>query len=276
MKRVAAIQMCSTNNVEENLSTAATLIEQAAAQGAVLAVLPEMFVLLGCDNAEKVKIKEVAGSGKIQHFLSMLAAKHKIWIVAGTIPIACRHPNKIRAACIVFDNQGEQVARYDKRHLFDVTLSETERYRESDTTEAGTNIPIVIETPVGKLGLCVCYDIRFPEIFTELSAKGAEIIAIPSAFTVKTGEAHWELLARSRAIDTFSYIIGACQGGTHSNGRKTHGHTMIVNPWGEVMTEVKNPGISITYAEIDLERLYEIRKQIPVLSPIEPNLNATE
>lgn len=267
MNKIAAIQMCSTNNLEENLSTAATLIAQAAAQGVKLAVLPEMFVLLGCDSAEKVKIKETAGSGRIQNFLSRLAIKHDIWIVAGTIPITCQHPNKVRAACLVFDNHGHQVARYDKRHLFDVTLSATEVYRESDTTEAGDDV-VVIDTPVGKLGLAVCYDLRFPEHFEKLSAQGAEVIAIPAAFTVKTGEAHWALLARSRAIDTFCYVIGACQGGTHSNGRQTYGHTMIVSPWGSVMDEAVNLIPSITYAEIDLEKLYDIRSQIPVIAPV--------
>ena len=265
MNKVAAIQMCSTSNVEENLATAAVLIAQAAEQGALVAVLPEMFVLFGHDSVEKVNIKELAGSGKIQDFLSALALKYAIWIVAGTIPIACENPNKIRAACIVFNNQGHQVARYDKKHLFDVTLSESEVYRESDTTEPGDNV-VVIETPVGKLGLCVCYDIRFPEHFAALTRLGAEVIAIPSAFTVKTGEAHWALLARCRAIDTFCYIIGACQGGTHCSGRKTYGHTMIVNPWGEIEGELINPQSGITYADIDLEKLYKIRNQIPVIS----------
>lgn len=265
MKKVAAIQMCSTSNLEENLSAAATLIAQASAQGAELAVLPEMFVLLGCDSAETVKIKETAGAGRIQDFLSTLAAKYDIWIVAGTIPIACQHPNKVRAACIVFDNHGQQVARYDKRYLFDATLSTGEVYRESDTTEAGEDA-VVVETPVGKLGLAVCFDLRFPEHFAKLSAQGAEIISVPSAFTVKTGEAHWALLARSRAIDTFCYVIGACQGGTHTNGRKTYGHTMIVSPWGDVMDEALNLEPGVTCVDIDLEKLYEIRQQIPVVT----------
>lgn len=265
MKKVAAIQMCSTHNVEENLATAAALIAEAALQGAELVVLPEMFVLLGCDSSEKVEIKERAGSGKIQNFLAALAANHSIWIVAGTIPITCSHPNKVRAACILYDNHGKEVARYDKRHLFDARLSGAESYRESDTTESGEDNFVVVDTPAGKLGLAVCFDIRFPEHFSALSAKGAEIIAIPSAFTVQTGEAHWELLARCRAIDTFSYVIGACQGGTHTNGRKTYGHSMIVNPWGVVLSEAPSLSSGIIYADVDLEKLYEIRQQIPVL-----------
>lgn len=265
MTKIAVIQMCSSVIVDENLNIAATLIEKAAAQGAKLAVLPEMFALIGDKASDKVDIKEIAGSGKIQHCLSQLAIKHNLWIVGGTIPMACDDPHKIRAACIVFDNQGVPVARYDKIHLFDATISAQECYRESDTTQQGDQT-VVIDTPAGKLGLCVCYDIRFPHMFAELVAKGAEIIAIPSAFTMKTGAAHWELLARCRAIDSFCYVIGACQGGVHSNGRETYGHSMIVNPWGEIMAEVINPSSAIACADIDLSKLHNIRKQIPVIT----------
>jgi predicted amidohydrolase len=244
MNKVATIQMCSTSSVDENLANAALLIEKAS---------------------DSLRIKEQPGSGKIQDFLSALAIKHNIWIVGGTIPIACDVPNKIRAACIVFDNLGHQVARYDKIHLFDVTLSEHEVYKESDTTQPGDEA-VVIDTPVGKLGLCVCYDIRFPDHIAKLSAQGAEIIAVPAAFTVKTGAAHWELLARCRAIDSFSYVIGACQGGTHPGGRKTHGHTMIVDPWGVIVEEIHTPGNGVVCVEIYLEKLYEIRNQIPVIT----------
>ena len=265
MTKIAVFQMCSSAIVDENLHIAATLIEKAAAEGAKLAVLPEMFAIIGDKASDKVDIKEIAGSGKIQHSLSQLAIKHNIWIVGGTIPIACDDPHKIRAASIVFDNQGVQVARYDKMHLFDATLSERECYRESDTTQQGDQT-VVIDTPAGKLGLCVCYDIRFPHIFAELVAKGAQIIAIPSAFTMKTGAAHWELLARCRAIDSFCYVIGACQGGKHPNGRETYGHSIIVNPWGEIMAEINSPGDRIACAEIDLAKLHDIRKQISVIT----------
>ncbi len=265
MNKVAAIQMCSSDNVDENLTTAARLIEQASNQGAVLAVLPEMFVMFGEQALDKVRIKEKSGTGKIQDFLAALAIKYNIWIVAGTIPIACDIPNKVRAACIVFDNKGCQVARYDKIHLFDVTLSEQEVYKESDTTQPGDEI-IVVDTPAGKLGLCVCFDMRFPEHIAQLSAQGVEIIAIPAAFTAKTGAAHWELLVRCRAIDSFSYVMGACQGGTHPNGRKTHGHSMVVDPWGVIIDEMNTPGNGVVYAEVNLEKLYEIRNQIPVIA----------
>jgi deaminated glutathione amidase len=264
MTKVAAIQMCSSSTVEENLATAASLIAQAATQGAVLAVLPEMFPLLGQNVTDKVILKESPGSGHIQEFVSHLAIKHHIWIVAGTIPLTCDDPNKARAACLVFNHLGEQVTRYDKINLFDASISKQEIYRESDTTEPGQNI-VVIDTPVGRLGLCVCYDLRFPEIFLKLAAQGAEVIVAPSAFTVPTGRAHWELLIRCRAIDTFCYVIGACQGGMHHNGRQTYGHSMIVNPWGEVMAEIDQAGNGVICAAVDLKKLYEIRKKIPLL-----------
>ncbi len=265
MHKIAAIQMCSSQHVNENLANAAKLVEDAASQGAKLVVLPEMFPIFGTQASDKVMLKELAGVGPIQDFLSSLARRCDIWIVGGTIPLQCAHPNKIRAACIVFDNQGRQIARYDKIHLFDVTLSKQEVYKESDTTEPGEEI-IVIDTPVGKLGLCVCFDMRFPEILAKISAQGAEIIAIPAAFTVPTGKAHWELLARCRAIDTFCYIIGACQGGVHSNGRKTYGHSLVVDPWGEIMDEVANDGPGIAYGVVDLDKIYEIRNKIPVIN----------
>jgi len=269
MSKIAAIQMCSSDNIDENLSIAARLMTEAAENGAQLMILPEMFSLIGKNPTDKIDAKENMYSGKVQEALSGLAKKLNSWIVGGTIPIACSDKNKIRAACLVYNNTGKNVARYDKINLFDVTLSEKECYKESDTTEPGNEI-MVIDTPFGKLGLCVCYDIRFSNLFIELAKRGAEIIAIPAAFTVKTGEAHWKLLARARAVENFSYVIGACQGGTHSTGRQTYGHTLIVDPWGTVMSEITNEKFGIAYAEIDLKKLHAIRKMIPVLSSSEP------
>lgn len=265
MSKVTAIQMCSSNDVDENLATAARLIERAVSQGSRLVVLPEMFVFLGCDSPEKVKFKEQAGRGHIQDFLATLALKHQVWIIAGTIPLVAQDPNKVRAACLVFDEKGHQVARYDKSHLFDVTLSSTEFYRESDTTEAGEGHAVVVNTPIGQVGLAVCFDMRFPDHLLALRAKGAEVIAIPAAFTVKTGKAHWALLMRCRAIDTFCYIVGAAQSGTHANHRKTYGHSMIVDPWGAIISEALNSGEAMIEANINLNKIYEIRKQIPVM-----------
>lgn len=219
MPRIAAIQMCSSNILEDNLKSAEALIEESSINGAELVVLPEMFCMFDDNSHKKIKIKENYGNGKIQNFLAEKAKKNNVWIVGGTIPISCQNPNKLRAACIVYNNRGEAVCRYDKIHLFDVSLSENEVYKESDLTEAGNKL-IIINTPVGKLGLAVCYDIRFPSMFTYLFNQGAEIIAIPSAFTLKTGKAHWHTLTKSRAIENSCYVIGACQGGLHMGGKK--------------------------------------------------------
>ncbi|MDX1900640.1 MAG: carbon-nitrogen hydrolase family protein [Gammaproteobacteria bacterium] len=264
MCKISAIQMCSSSKVDENIKAADKLIKEAAQNDAKLVVLPEMFAIMGIKPTDKIKEREEYNSGKIQDFLSKAAMTNDIWIVAGTIPIACRIHDKIRAACIVYDNHGNTVARYDKTHLFDATLSATESYRESDTTDAGNGHPVVVDTPVGKLGLAVCFDIRFPELFLQLYKKGAEIIALPSAFTVPTGTAHWEILTRSCAIQNFCYLIGACQSGKHDSGRETFGHSMIIDPWGKVLANHPKPGNGIIYADIDLEYLTKVRSAIPL------------
>ena len=263
LNKISAIQMCSSNIVEENLETASRLIEEAALNGAKLIVLPEMFPMIGNHANDKVVIKEPYSNGKIQSFLSNQAAKFNVWIVGGTIPIACENEHKIKAACLVYNNAGACVARYDKIHLFDAVISESEAYKESDTTEPGCEV-VVVDTPFGKLGLSVCYDIRFPALYTKLLNLGAEIITIPSAFTMKTGAAHWELLARSRAVENFCYVVGACQGGTHRSGRQTYGHSLIVEPWGNVIQEATEPGNTIIYADIDLNYLHKMRAAIPI------------
>ena len=260
---IAAIQMCSSHVVDENLSTAGRLIAIAARNKANIVVLPEMFAIMGEAATDKVYVREVFGSGKIQDFLSQQAQEHKIWIVGGTIPIACEATHKVRAASIVFNDKGHAVARYDKIHLFDITLSDKEVYKESDTTLPGNQI-VLVDTPYGKLGLAVCYDVRFPELFRCLFNKGAEIIILPSAFTVPTGVAHWEVLTRARAIENFSYLVGACQGGAHSNGRKTFGNSLIIDPWGAVLAKKEGVDEGIIYADLDLDRLYEARKSIPI------------
>lgn len=260
---IAAIQMCSSHKLDDNLQTAAAMLEEAARQGARLAVLPEMFAIMGMDQSDKISCQEPFGQGPIQDFLSKAARDNQIWIVGGTIPLSTNNPNKVRAASLVFNDQGECVARYDKIHLFDVVISNHESYKESNAVEAGDEV-IVIDTPLGKLGLAVCYDLRFPELFRSLVNKGAEIIVIPAAFTLKTGEAHLELLARARAIENFCYVLVACQGGRHSNQRETYGHSLIIEPWGSVVTKA-NIDPCIIYSKVDLEHLYKIRKAIPVL-----------
>lgn len=257
--------MTSTPDLADNLKQAEIHLLQAAKQGAKLAVLPEMFATMGVASQNNVSIKEKMGEGRIQAFLEQQAEKNNLWIIGGTIPIRCQDTDKIRAACLVYDNQGRFVARYDKIHLYDADISPTEQYRESDTTDPGSNV-VVIDTPVGKIGLTVCYDVRFPELFRALVNKGAEIFALPSAFTVKTGEAHWELLARARAVENFCYVIGACQGGLHSSRRRTYGHSLIINPWGEVIASRGDTSPGVICSKIDLNKMYSLRKRIPVLA----------
>ncbi|MCD6039298.1 MAG: 2-oxoglutaramate amidase [Gammaproteobacteria bacterium] len=256
--------MCSSDILAENLKNAAQFIEEAANHGAKLIVLPEMFALMRVDSSDEINIKKKVNPSEIQVFLSEQSQKYKVWIVGGTLPLVNDASNKMRATSLVYDDRGSIVARYDKIHLFDVKISDTEIYQESKTIEAGKEV-VIVQTPFGKLGLSVCYDIRFPELFRCLVNKGAEIIIIPAAFTVETGQAHWELLARSRAIENLCYIVGACQGGMHSNGRKTYGHSIIVEPWGSVIAQKIDDVPGIIYATIDLDYQQKLRKSFAVL-----------
>lgn len=264
MSRCAAIQMASGPNVGSNLLEAGKLVAEAAKAGAKLVVLPENFALMGVHELDKVKVREADGSGPIQIFLSETAKKLNIWLIAGTVPLEADDENKVRAACLVYNEQGERVARYDKVHLFDVSVPGTdEEYRESDSIENGDQ-PLVIDTPFGKIGLSICYDLRFPEFFRGMQEKGAEIIIVPSAFTAETGAAHWEVLLRARAIENLCYVIAPNQGGFHLNGRKTYGHSMIIDPWGVVLDCYKT-GAGFVSAEVDMERLEKVRTSFPVL-----------
>lgn len=260
----AAIQMASGPQVSANLLEAEKLIAEAAKAGAKLVALPENFAIMGMHESDKVKVREADGSGPIQDFLSGIAKKHGVWVVGGTIPLAADDANKVRAACLIYDDQGKRVARYDKVHLFDVSVPDSgEEYRESDSVEAGKE-PCVIDTPFGKLGIAVCYDLRFPEFFRPMTRRELDIIVIPSAFTAKTGAAHWEVLLRARAIENLSYVIAPNQGGFHKNGRQTYGHTMIVDPWGVVLDCYKT-GSGFVAADIDKSRLEKTRASFPVL-----------
>jgi predicted amidohydrolase len=264
MTRVAAIQMASGPNVGANLTEAERWISQAAEAGAQLIVLPENFAIIGIEEEDKVNVKEQEGSGQIQDFLKNQAARHGVWIVAGTIPLAASDEKRIRAACLVYNDQGEQVARYDKVHLFDVHVPNTdETYNESETIEPG-NEAVVVDTPFGKLGLAVCYDLRFPELFRRMVDEGVEIIALPSAFTAITGAAHWESLLRARAIENLSYLIASAQGGYHVNGRETYGDSMVVDPWGNILDRLSR-GSGFVMAEIDRDKVVNTRKNFPVL-----------
>ena len=264
MTTVACIQMASGPNVGANLLEAERLIGMAVDKGGKLVVLPENFAIMGKEETDKVAVRETDGDGPIQEFLSQQAAKHGIWLVGGTIPMVAGVDNKIRAACLLYDDNGRQVARYDKIHLFDVSVMDSdESYTESETIEAGDRT-VVVDTPFGKLGLAVCYDLRFPELFRTMIDQGMECLAMPAAFTAITGKAHWEVLVRARAIENLCYVFAAAQGGYHINGRETWGHSMIVDPWGQVMNELAN-GSGLVCAPIDMERLGNIRRTFPCL-----------
>lgn len=287
MKKFAAIQMTSGPEVAPNLAAAETLMAAAAVAGAGLVALPENFALMARSDAERLGTAEDDGRGPIQEFLAAAARRYKLWLVGGTLPIKTTQPNRVRSACLLFDDQGRRVARYDKMHLFDahlpgrapsgqpsaaqfcsgqncdVTLSNGEQYRESAVFEPGTEV-VVANTPFGKLGLAVCYDLRFPELFRAMLDRGAEVFAVPSAFTALTGRAHWEVLVRARAIENLAWVIAPAQSGRHANGRETHGHSMVVSPWGEVLTRHESgPGMAL--AECDAARQREMRAQLPSL-----------
>lgn len=264
MSKVAAIQMASGPNVKANLAEAEKLIKIAVQQGAELVVLPENFAIMGLTEADKVKIAEEPGSGLLQDFLKEQATRHGIWLVGGTVPISSEESGKVFAACLLISSQGEQVARYDKIHLFDVTIeASNESYTESETIAAGDQV-VVIDTPFGRLGLAVCYDLRFPELFRSMVEQKMEICALPSAFTSLTGKVHWESLLRSRAIENLSFMIAADQGGYHVGGRETHGDSMIVDPWGHVLNRLPH-GTGVVVADIDIAKLERTRKMFPAL-----------
>ena len=263
MTWVAAVQMASGPNVAANLGEAERLIAQAVDGGAKLVVLPENFAHMSASEADRLAARERDGSGPIQEFLSGQAQRHRLWIVGGTVSLECQVPDKVRAACLLFNACGERVARYDKVHLFDVTVREQadERYAESTTIDPGEG-PSVVDTPFGKLGLAVCYDLRFPELFRCMLSKGMEVVAVPSAFTAVTGRAHWEILVRARAVENLCYVIAADQGGYHVGGRETFGNSMIVDPWGSVLAQLpRGPGV--ISADVDLERVASIRRRFP-------------
>jgi nitrilase len=261
MTQIAAVQMISGPDVAANLTEAAQLIGEAVAAGAELVMLPENFAIMPKEEGERIAAKEKDGNGPIQDFLSNQARRHHVWLVGGTIPLESSQTDRVRSACLLMDADGERAARYDKIHLFDVKLENGEEYQESGTVEAGEEV-VVVKTPVGMLGLAVCYDLRFPELFRHMLDRGAEIFAVPSAFTAQTGKAHWEILVRARAIENLAYVVAPGQGGHHANGRETHGHTMIVSPWGEVLGRLAH-GPGIIMADVDRRRMQAMRASLP-------------
>jgi deaminated glutathione amidase len=258
--RVAAVQMVSAPEVAPNLEAAARLIAAAAAAGARLVALPEYFCILGRHETDKVKVREADGDGPIQEFLAKAARSNRVWLVGGTIPLVSSNEEKVRNACLVFDSEGRRLARYDKIHLFGLDLAD-QRFDEARTIEAGDQ-PVVLDTPFGRFGLSVCYDVRFPELYR--AAGPVDAWLVPSAFTAVTGAAHWELLLRARAVENQCYVIAPAQGGLHANGRRTHGHSMIVDPWGVVLAS-RAEGEGVVLAELDAGRLAEVRQSLPAL-----------
>lgn len=248
-----------------NLLTAERLIREAAEQGAEFVVLPENFALMGKTEQDKLIYAEQPGSGQLQDFLAEQSKRHGIWLVGGTIPMASPDPARVFAASLLFNDKGEQVARYDKIHLFDVEIIESgESYTESETILNGGEV-VVVDSPFGRIGMSICYDLRFPELYRQLLEEGAEIIVVPSAFTDATGKAHWEVLLRARAIENLSYVVAAAQGGYHVNGRATHGHSMIVDPWGTMIAHHTSTAAAVVCADVKTEYLATTRRSFPTI-----------
>ncbi len=262
----AAIQMVSGDQVAENLIAADGLIDQAVAEGTELLVLPENFAFMGQQERAALTIAEPEGTGPIQDFLANVAAKRGVTLVGGSVPIQAKETDRVRSALLVYGPNGERIARYDKRHLFDVTLPNGEGYRESATFAPGDAV-VVADTPAGRLGLSICYDLRFPEHYRRLVEAGAELLLAPAAFTATTGAAHWSVLVRARAVENLCFMIAPDQGGQHASGRSTHGESMLVDPWGTVLAQCPvggGPGVAV--AAFDRAYQAEIRTRLPALS----------
>lgn len=280
---LAVIQLVSQDDVLANLANARRLLEQAAAGGARLALLPENFAAMGRGDLAALGRSEARGEGPILPWLKRAARDLRLWIVAGTLPLPPddRPEAKAHACCLLIDEHGERVARYDKLHLFDVQVADGRgRYRESDDYAHGARL-VVADTPVGRLGLTVCYDLRFPELYGALREAGAELISVPAAFTAVTGAAHWQVLVRARAIETQCYLLAAGQGGLHPGGRETFGHSAIVDPWGRVLAE-QAQGEALLLATRDVDEQAAIRQRMPVdrhkrfFAAAEPRLPSVE
>ena len=265
MGKVAAIQMTSSHVVADNLVAAGDLLREAKGLGCDIACLPENFSFIGLRDADKLQVAEPDGAGPVQSFLSDTARKLKMWILGGTIVIRGDSERRVANASLLIDDAGKRVARYDKIHLFDVTIpGRDEQYRESTHVTPGREL-VLADTPAGKLGLSVCYDMRFPELYRELVSQGAEWLAMPAAFTVPTGRAHWETLLRARAIENLCYVVAPAQSGTHTSGRETYGDSLIVDYWGQVLSRLPR-GTGVITAEIDLAKEAETRARFPALA----------
>lgn len=259
--RIAAIQLIAGPEVGPNLDTAARLIGEAASTGARLVALPEYFPLIGASDEVRLAARESPGGGPLQDFLAGMARRYGIWLVGGSIPLAGRDPEKILNSCLAFDDQGRQVARYDKIHLFGFSQG-AEHYDEAAMIEPGGTV-VTVDTPVGRVGLAICYDLRFPELFRAMGQ--VDLIVLPAAFTDTTGRAHWEVLLRARAVENQCYVLAAAQGGQHPTGRITHGNSMIIDPWGDILARM-DKGEGVITAELDPARIAEVRSSLPALA----------
>ena len=263
--RVAAIQMASGSIISGNLLEAEKLISQAVDDGAELVVLPENFGMIGIKQEDVIEFREKPGAGPIQSFLAEQARRHSIFIAGGTVPLETDETNRYRNTLQVYDRQGECIAHYDKIHLFDVSLpDDDENYNESAVIQPG-NQAVVVDFAGVKFGLAVCYDLRFPELFRLLVNKGVEVILLPSSFTAATGKAHWHALLKARAIENLSFVVAPAQGGYHVNGRETYGHSLIVDPWGNILDEIES-GSGYAIADLNLAQQQQLREHFPVLS----------
>jgi nitrilase len=259
--RVGAVQMISGGDVAENLAHAEPLIARAVEQGARLVALPEYFGVFGERATDKVRVREPDGHGLQQDFLAREARRHGIWIIGGTVPLECGDDERVRSACLVHGPDGKRIARYDKIHLFAFARGE-EKYDEGRTIQPGTD-RTSFTAPCGRVGLSVCYDIRFPELYRGMGA--LSLLVVPAAFTATTGAAHWHLLLRTRAVENQCYVLAAAQGGMHPNRRRTYGHSMLIDPWGEIVAELdEGPGVVV--GDVIAERIQEVREQLPALS----------
>ncbi|ABI59516.1 carbon-nitrogen hydrolase family protein [Nitrosomonas eutropha] len=258
--RVAAVQMASGPSVTANLEEAFRLIEEAATKGAQLVALPEYFCIMGMKDTDKLAVRENPGEGEVQNFLSETAKRFGIWLAGGSVPLVSPLSNKVYNSCLVYDEQGRQVARYDKIHLFGLSLG-NENFAEERTIDAGNRV-VAIDSPFGRMGLSICYDLRFPELYRMMGK--VDIILAPAAFTAITGKAHWETLIRARAIENQAYLIAPAQGGFHVNGRETNGDSMIVDPWGVIIDRLPR-GAGVVLAEIDRVYQSSVRASLPAL-----------
>ncbi|MFC4158550.1 carbon-nitrogen hydrolase family protein [Chitinimonas lacunae] len=259
--RIAAVQMASGIDIPTNLREAEVLIGRAAAQGAKLVALPEYFAIMGMSDRDKVAVRETPGQGPIQDFLATTARRYGVWLIGGTVPLWCEQPDLVKNSCLVYDDRGNQVARYDKIHLFGFQMGQ-ESYRESATISPGDSV-VVFDSPFGRIGLAVCYDLRFPELFRHMPE--VDLLVVPAAFTETTGRAHWETLLRARAIENLAYVLASAQGGHHQNGRETHGNSMIIDPWGQVLDRLDR-GSGVVVAAIDRDYQATLRQSLPALA----------